>query len=89
MSSKDKGDECIAMLGVAFKRPDVELVAELGGQSLVEQDVGDHGPPGEREPAQHQAQRHVDQQLCKVMRTGQQAEPAPAGNTVLKGPHCS
>lgn len=74
---------------VAFKLPHVELLAELSGQSLVEQDIGDNSPPGEREASKHHAERHVNEQLCKVMRTGHQLEPASTGNSMIKCLHCA
>ena len=76
------------MLWVTFKLPQVKLVAELSSQSLVEQHIGDHSPPGLSDAAQHQAQRHVDKQLCRVVGAGDQLEAASVGNAVLRGPHC-
>ena len=76
------------MLWVTFKFPQVKLLAELSSQSLVEQHIGDHSPPGQRDAAQHQAQRHVDQQLCRVVGAGDQLEAASVGNAVVQGLHC-
>lgn len=45
-------------------------------QNLVTQNIEHHKPPCERDTAAAHAHGRVDKQLCQIVRTGHQLEPA-------------
>ena len=64
-------------------------MTQQGSQHLVEEDVENDQPPGERNTSRHQAQRRIDKQLCQVVGARDQLEPSPAGNPVGQSLHCT
>lgn len=64
VSSEQERQESFPMLRVGGKRASVKLVAEESSQGLVEEDVGDHEPPGCIVEPQGDGHGDVDHQLC-------------------------
>lgn len=66
----------------------IEIMTKLCCKRLIEKNIKDNKPPGDRQSSQNQAQWNVDQQLSKVMRAWHQLEPASIWHSVSQRLHC-
>lgn len=87
--SQHKRYKCFSVSWVWLIFADIKLVTKLCCQRLVEEHIKDNEPPGERQTAENQTQRDVDQQLSEVMWAWHQLEPAALRRSVSQRLHCS